>query len=81
MRLLGSRDDVINLLKGKRISNIFRFRDHRFLKLRSKFVFKNLCFFNSKLNGLKLGFNIPLRKAIEHLSGACSLMCNSPDYF
>jgi len=31
------------------------------LKPRSKFILKNLFFFNSKLNGRKLGFNTPLR--------------------
>jgi len=30
------------------------------LKLRLKFIFKNLFFFNSKLNSRKLGFNAPL---------------------
>jgi len=50
--------DVCPQLKkrGKRISNIFSFQGHTTLKPRSKFIFKN----NSKLNGRKLGFNIPL---------------------
>jgi len=42
---------------GKIISNIIRFRVHRTLKLGSNFILKNLIFFNSKLNGRKLGFN------------------------
>jgi len=46
---------MIKLLRGKRVSNIFSVRDHR------KFILKNLIFFNSKLNGRKLGFNTPLR--------------------
>jgi len=47
-----SEDDVINLLKS--ISNIFRFRGRRTLKPRLKLIFKNINFFNSKLNGRKL---------------------------
>jgi len=53
------KDDVIKLLREKIISNIFIFRDHRILKPKSKFILKNIIFFNSKLNGRKLGF-IPL---------------------
>jgi len=45
---------------GKRISNIFSIRGHGTLKPRSKFISKNLIFFNSKLNGRKLRFSIPL---------------------
>jgi len=37
------------------------FRDHRTLKPRSKFILKNLFLFDSKLNGQKLDFNIPLK--------------------
>jgi len=51
------------MLKGKRILNIFTFRGHRTLKSRSKFIFKNLFLFNSKLNGRKLGFITPLKVA------------------
>jgi len=50
-------DDVIKLLRGKRISNIFSFRGHRTLKLRPKFILKIYFLFNSKLNGRKVGFN------------------------
>jgi len=32
------------------------------LKPRSKFISKNPIFFNSKLNGRKLGFNAPLNE-------------------
>jgi len=41
-----SEDGVINLLRGKIISNIFRFRGHRILKPRLKFILKNLIFFS-----------------------------------
>jgi len=56
---------MIKLLRRKRISNIFSVRGHRTLKPRSKFIskkfiLKNLIFFNSKLNGRKLGFNTSL---------------------
>jgi len=48
------------LLRGKIISNIFSFRDHRTLKPSSKFILKNLFFVQFKTNGRKLGFNTPL---------------------
>jgi len=54
-----SHDDVIKLLKGIRISNIFSFQGHRTLNPRSKFILKNLIL-NSKLNSGKLWFNTPL---------------------
>jgi len=34
------------------------------MKLRLKFILKNLSFFNSKLNGQKLRFNTPLTSKI-----------------
>jgi len=40
---------------------MFGVRGHRTLKPRSEFISKNLIFFNSKLNGRKLGFNTPLK--------------------
>jgi len=54
MRLLSSRDDVIKLLRGKIISNIFSFRGHRTLKPRSKFSLKNLIFSQFKTNWSKI---------------------------
>jgi len=59
MRIKFSKNDVIKLLSGKRILNIFNFRSHKTLKPRSKFILKNL-FFVQKLNNRKLGFNTPL---------------------
>jgi len=50
---------------GKRISNILSFRGHKTLNPRSKFISKNLIFFQFKTNGRKLGFNTPLRKSIS----------------
>jgi len=46
---------VTNQLRRKTISNIFSVRGHRTLKPRSKLISTNLIFFNSKLNGRKLG--------------------------
>jgi len=51
------------VLRGKRILNIFRFQGPRTLKPRSKFIFCSI----SKLNGRKLGFNIPLRVLLQLL--------------
>jgi len=48
MRFLGSHDDVIKLLRGKRISNIFCFRGHITLKPRLKFISKKLFFVQFK---------------------------------
>jgi len=39
---------------------MFSFRGHRTLKPRSKFILRNLIFYQFKLNGRKLGFNTPL---------------------
>jgi len=52
-----SKNDVIKLLSGEIILNIFSFRGHRTFKPRSKFILKIYVLFNSKLNGRKLGFN------------------------
>jgi len=41
------------------MSNIFRIRGRRTVKPRSKFILKNLIFFNLKLNDQKLVFSIP----------------------
>jgi len=49
-----SKNDVIKLLKEKIISNIFSFRCHRTLKLRSKFILKNLFFIQFKTNWSKI---------------------------
>jgi len=55
--------------KKKKNSNIFSVQGHRTLKHRSKFILKNLIFFNLKLNGRKLRFK-PLYGPKEwHLSG------------
>jgi len=48
------KDDVIKLLREKIISNIFSFRGHKTLKLRSKFILKNLIFFQFKIKRLKI---------------------------
>jgi len=50
--------NVIKLLSGKIISNIFSVRGYRTLKPRSKFISKNL---------RKLGFNIPVKKFFTKL--------------
>jgi len=54
MRFLGSHDNVIKLLREKRISNIFRFQGHRTLKPRSKFIIKNLFFYQFKSQWSKI---------------------------
>jgi len=69
MRLLSSPDDVIKLLRGKIILNIFSVQGNITLKPRSKFILKNYFFFNSKLNGRKLEFNTPLTGLPLPLSG------------
>jgi len=56
--------NIIKLLTGKIILNIFSFRSHRSLKPRSIFILKNLFFVNSKLNGRKLELNTPLIQII-----------------
>jgi len=54
MRLLSFRDDVIKLLREKRILNIFSFQVHRILKPRSKFILKNLIFSQFKTKWSKI---------------------------
>jgi len=56
-----SKNDVINLLRGKRILNIFSFQGHRTLKPRSKFNSKNLFFVQFKTKWSIIGFNTPFR--------------------
>jgi len=50
------------------VSNIFSVRGHRTLKPRSKFISRTLIFFNSKLNGRKLGLNTSLSYYIYKLA-------------
>jgi len=54
-------NDVINLLRGKIILNIFSFQGLRTLKPISKIHLKKSYFFAQFKNGQKLGFNTPLR--------------------
>jgi len=61
MRFKFSKNDVIKLLRGKRISNILIFRSHRTPKLRSKFILKNLFFVQFKTKWSKIRVITPLK--------------------
>jgi len=74
--------DVIKLLRGIRISNIFSFRSHKTLKPRSKHILKIYFLFNSKLNGRKLGFNTPLRRNNDLASFTLEkIFCNNKTFW